>query len=85
MIVTTQSGSIYHIGLLSKTWTRLSKSDESGLLRIEEGEFEEIGPVKIGMPLRMFCKPYNEYAQGRIIQTSHVTKIEEDNDNSSSD
>jgi hypothetical protein len=77
MIVTTETGSVYHIGLLSKTWTRLSATEDSGPLRSRGGEFEEIEPIEIGKPVTMFCPPINPPYR-RMIQTSLVTKIEED-------
>ena len=77
MIVTTESGSVYHIGLLSKTWSRLSATENSGPLRSQGGEFEDIEPIEIGKPVTMFCPSINPPYK-RLIQTSLVTKIEED-------
>ena len=77
MIITTETGSRYHIGLLSKCWTRMDFTDRSGPLRSGGGEFESIEPIKIGQPVRMICPPINPPYQ-RYIVTSLVTKLEED-------
>ena len=77
MIVTTKSGSVYHIGLASKTWTRISTTDKSGNLRTGSGHYEMIGPLEIGLPIRMLCPPLNPETVGRWIITSPVIKLEE--------
>lgn len=78
MIITTETGSRYHIGVLSKTWTRLSFTEDSGPLRTPGGEFLELlGPIRIGEPVRMICPSINPPYQ-RYIQTSPVTSMEED-------
>ncbi len=79
MIITTESGSKYHIGVLSKTWTRLEFTPDSGPLRSAGGEFDYLGPVEVGMPLVMFCPPINP-PHRRMIITSPVIQIDEDHE-----
>jgi hypothetical protein len=60
VIVTTATGGVYHIGLNSKTWSKLD--GQPG------GEYDKIGPIRVGQPLRL------------EIITGVVIKVEDDDD-----
>ena len=78
MLVYTKTGSIYKLDLESKTWERLSATDESGPLRSDSGTYIDIGPIQVGYPLLMECPPINP-PMPRMIVTSIVVKVQDDN------
>lgn len=78
MIVTTEHGTKFQINLQHKTWARIDKTGDSGNLRTESGTFFEIlGPV-IGESLKLWCPLIGTDSPGRLIQTSWITAIEDE-------
>lgn len=77
MIVTTETGSVYHVGTNSKNWSRVWKSEKSGKLRSEEGEFLEIRQMVLGEPLKLLCPTIN-LTHPRLVVTSPIIRLEED-------
>ena len=71
--VKTRSGSVYQLNDATKTWQRMSHSEESRLLRTEQGTFNIRSELELGAPLNMICPPLVEGATFRYISTSPVT------------
>lgn len=77
MIVTTETGSQYRINEVEKTWKRLSRTEESGSLRTEEGTYLHLmpNPVRPGEPMLLTMNPLTEDAAIRVIITSTVVAV----------
>jgi len=74
--------STYYIDTVSKTWERAETNGIVGdqPLRTTKGIYNEIGPVELGLPLRLYCDPLPTSKPGtvvRLIETSPVKAYRE--------
>lgn len=72
----TLAGSTYIINPINRTWKRQSRSDQSGEIRTEFGQYEGLS-LDLGESLILRCLPLTEGAQYRLITTSIVTFVQE--------
>jgi hypothetical protein len=72
----TLMGSVYIINPVSKTWKRTSKSEKSGEIRTEFGQYEGLS-LDLGESLILRCLPPIRGTQFRLITTSIVTFVQE--------
>lgn len=77
--VTTESGSVYLIDLVAKTWERVEASTESGKIRTNKGSIQNTNPlvIKVGQRIEILTDKINPAAQYRLLATSIVTSIED--------
>lgn len=77
--VTTESGSVYLIDLVAKTWERVETSAESGKIRTNSGTIQNTGPltIEVGKSVQILTDKINPLAQYRLLATSVVTSIED--------
>ena len=77
--ITTESGSVYIIDLVGKTWERIESSPESGKIRTQSGTIQNTTPLKIevGHSIQILTDKINPHAQYRLLATSLVKSIED--------
>jgi hypothetical protein len=77
--VTTESGSVYLIDLVAKTWERVETSIESGKIRTNKGSIQNTHPltIKVGKRIEILTDKINEWADYRLLATSPVLSIED--------
>lgn len=69
----TESGSVYSIDEVNKTWIR-EQGEGAATLRSVAGEFFTHTPIEIGQSVTFTCPPINPPLL-RIIITTHVVEI----------
>lgn len=80
--VTTESGSVYMIDLVAKTWERVESSRESGKIRTNSGTIQNTNPltIEVGQRIEILTDKINPLAHYRLLATSIVASIEEVDD-----
>lgn len=76
--IETLAGSTYVLDIENKSWKRIRKAEASGVLRTEDGVFENDPKYDftiIGDRLTLVCPPIVEGTTKRLISTSPVTNI----------
>ena len=76
---TTETGSIYIIDTVNKTWRKERMPTIQGAhpLRSQSGVYSDIGPIAVGASIRMLGKPLDKRQDFRLIETSWVVQLEE--------
>lgn len=81
--VFTETGSVYLIDKEKKRWKRIKRpltSNPHMPLRTPDGSYNKLYNIEIGKPMRILADSLTPLADGfRLIETSHVTKIQEFN------
>ena len=72
----TETGSVYELDYSNKTWKRLSRTEMSGFIRTDGGEFYGDIDITVGHRAFIFGPPIVDGAEGRIVATSMVVLIE---------
>lgn len=77
--ITTKTGSVYLIDEENKTWERITAAGTSGQIRTNSGSIKNDHPlnIRIGHSLVIYTDNINIHADGRLLATSHVVRIEE--------
>ena len=73
----TETGSIYRVNTLEKTWERLQKARQVGAqpLRTESGTYYEMSTIVGGQSVTLVCPPLNSSSGFRYITTSLIVRI----------
>lgn len=77
--ITTESGSVYLIDLVAKTWERVEASAESGKIRTNKGSIQNTSPliIQVGQRIEILTDRINPDADYRLLATSIVKSIED--------
>jgi hypothetical protein len=75
--VTTETGSVYIIDLVNKTWKRMEMGANSGPLRTNGGTILNDQPLEVGEVMNIFTDKVTD--KPRVIITSPIISIEDYN------
>lgn len=73
--VTTESGSVYYIDDIKKTWIR-ERGPDAALTRTDYGAFISRNPIRVGETFFLICPPLNPPFT-RLITSTQVVSIED--------
>jgi hypothetical protein len=73
-LVTTETGSVYKLDDVAKTWERIAETERSGNIRTQGGEYYEVFDIEVGK--RGFIEGPGLAFGNRWIHTTIIVSIE---------
>jgi hypothetical protein len=73
----TESGSLYEIDSIQKTWARLEEPTIEGSypLRTKSGNYYSLNVIEVGFPAQWLSEPIDPTKDFRLVETSRVVEI----------